>query len=122
MGKRRVTLDGDAAQPTSPYAAYGAGMSIEDGYFLAKALAGISFTDRGAVVPALQGYEERRKSRTSYVTELAFKIGRMFHHLPAPLRPPRDLFYDHTSFLQKMIGDQMPSQILSQLDDIEAVA
>ena len=46
----------------------------------------------------------------------------MFHHLPAPLRPLRDAFYDHTSFLQKMIGDQMPSQILSQLCEIEAVA
>ena len=33
--KGRVTLVGDAAHPTSPYAAYGAGMSIEDGYFLA---------------------------------------------------------------------------------------
>ena len=34
--KGRVTLVGDAAHPTSPYAAYGAGMSIEDGYFLAS--------------------------------------------------------------------------------------
>jgi 2-polyprenyl-6-methoxyphenol hydroxylase-like FAD-dependent oxidoreductase len=33
-----VTLLGDAAHPTSPYAAYGAGMSIEDGYFLAREL------------------------------------------------------------------------------------
>jgi 2-polyprenyl-6-methoxyphenol hydroxylase-like FAD-dependent oxidoreductase len=30
--KGRSTLVGDAAHPTSPYAAYGAGMSIEDGY------------------------------------------------------------------------------------------
>ena len=37
-GKGRVTLLGDAAHPTSPYAAYGAGMSIEDGYFLAAEL------------------------------------------------------------------------------------
>jgi len=29
--KGRVTIVGDAAHPTSPYAAYGAGMSIEDG-------------------------------------------------------------------------------------------
>jgi 2-polyprenyl-6-methoxyphenol hydroxylase-like FAD-dependent oxidoreductase len=120
--KGRVTLVGDAAHPTSPYAAYGAGMSIEDGYFLARALAGIDFADREAVAGALQAYEERRKPHTSYVTELAFRIGRMFHHLPAPLRPLRDAFYDHTSFLQKMIGDQMPSQILSQLEEIDAVA
>src|SRR3954468_10049501 len=38
--KGRATLVGDAAHPTSPYAAYGAGMSIEDGYFLVRALRG----------------------------------------------------------------------------------
>jgi len=35
--------------------------------------------------------------------------------------PPR-LIYDHRSFLQKVIGDQMPSQILSLLDEVDAVA
>src|SRR3954447_26704826 len=34
----RITLCGDAAHATSPYAAYGAGMSIEDGYFFGRAL------------------------------------------------------------------------------------
>ena len=37
--KGRVTLVGDASHATSPYAAYGAGMSIEDGYFLAREVA-----------------------------------------------------------------------------------
>ncbi|MGP8000798.1 MAG: FAD-dependent monooxygenase [Streptosporangiaceae bacterium] len=29
--KGRVTIIGNASHPTSPYAAYGAGMSVEDG-------------------------------------------------------------------------------------------
>lgn len=117
--KGRVTLVGDAAHPTSPYAAYGAGMSIEDGYFLARELAAVDLGDRAAVQGALQAYEERRKPHTAYVTELAYKVGRLFHHLPKPLRPLRDLAFDRTPFLQKMIGDQMPAQILSQLAEIE---
>ncbi|WP_345579228.1 FAD-dependent oxidoreductase [Nonomuraea rosea] len=32
----RVTLAGDAAHPTSPYAAYGADMAAEDGYFIGR--------------------------------------------------------------------------------------
>lgn len=115
----RVTLVGDAAHPTSPYAAYGAGMSIEDGYFLARELAAVDVRDTAAVGAALQAYEDRRKPHTAYVTELAYKVGRMFHHLPRPLRPLRDCIFDRTSFLQRMIGDQMPAQILSQLAQIE---
>ena len=50
----RVTLAGDAAHPTSPYAAYGAGMSIGDGYFIGKALAGVDLTDTAATAAALK--------------------------------------------------------------------
>jgi hypothetical protein len=38
---RRVVCVGDAVHPVSPYAAYGMGMAIEDGYFLARALDGV---------------------------------------------------------------------------------
>lgn len=117
--KGRVTLVGDAAHPTSPYAAYGAGMSIEDGYFLARELDAVDLRDTGAVVGALQRYEDRRKPHTAEVTEGAYKVGRLFHHMPAPLRPLRDLVFDRTPFLQRMIGDQMPAHICSQLDEIE---
>ena len=37
--KGRATIIGDAAHPTSLYAAYGAGMATEDGYFLGRRLA-----------------------------------------------------------------------------------
>ncbi len=117
--KGRVTLVGDAAHPTSPYAAYGAGMSIEDGYFLARELAAIDIADTAAVEGALQRFEDRRKPHTSRVSQEAYQTGRMFHHLPTPLRPLRDFVFDHTPFLQKMVGDEMPKHILSQLAEIE---
>ena len=117
--KGRVTLVGDAAHPTSPYAAYGAGMSIEDGYYLARELAAVDVRDSAAIRSALQAYEERRKPHTAYVSELAHRLGRLFHHLPALLRPVRDLVFDRTPFLQRMVGDQMPAQILSQLAEID---
>ena len=117
--KGRVTLVGDAAHPTSPYAAYGAGMSIEDGYFLARELSRIDMADIDQVRAALQAYETLRKPHTATVTETAYRVGRMFHHLPKALRPLRDFVFDHTPFLQKMIGEQTPKHILSQLAEIE---
>jgi 2-polyprenyl-6-methoxyphenol hydroxylase-like FAD-dependent oxidoreductase len=119
--KGRVTLVGDAAHPTSPYAAYGAGMSIEDGYFLAAELAEADVRDAGAVSRALQAYEERRKKHTRTVSEQAYWTGKVFHHLPRPLRPLRDLVFDHTPLLQKVIGDDSPAHILRQLAEIDAV-
>src|SRR5690348_1940619 len=84
--KGRATLVGDAAHPTSPYAAYGAGMSIEDGYFLGVALRGIDLTDAAAVARALQSYEDPRKPHTAKQVQMAWMLGKVFHHAPAPLR------------------------------------
>lgn len=117
--KGRVTLLGDAAHPTSPYAAYGAGMSIEDGYFLARELDAVEIADTEAVRRALQAYEDRRKPHTAKMSQLAWFNGKIFHRCPAPLRPLRDLVFNRTPFLQKVIGDQMPADILSQLAEIE---
>jgi 6-hydroxynicotinate 3-monooxygenase len=117
--KGRVTLVGDAAHPTSPYAAYGAGMSIEDGYFLAAELQTGDLSDLAHVRRALQAYEDRRKPHTRQVSEQAYWTGRMFHHAPRVLRPVRDLIYDHTPLLQKMIGEATPTHILSQLQEID---
>ncbi|HWH95125.1 MAG TPA: NAD(P)/FAD-dependent oxidoreductase [Baekduia sp.] len=119
--KGRVTLVGDAAHPTSPYAAYGAGMSIEDGYFLACELEQIDVHDLGSVRRALQGFEDRRKPHTRRVSQQAFFTGYAFHRMPRPLRPLRDLVYDHTPMLQKVVGDATPAHILSQLDEIDQV-
>jgi 6-hydroxynicotinate 3-monooxygenase len=119
--KGRVTLVGDAAHPTSPYAAYGAGMSIEDGYFLASELERIDVGDLGSVRRALQAFEDRRKPHTRRVSQQAFFTGYAFHRIPRPLRPLRDLVYDHTPMLQKVVGDATPDHILSQLAEIDQV-
>jgi 2-polyprenyl-6-methoxyphenol hydroxylase-like FAD-dependent oxidoreductase len=57
----RITLAGDAAHATSPY---GAGMSIEDAYFLGRALRAVDLSDYSAVCAALQAYEDPRKPHT----------------------------------------------------------
>jgi 2-polyprenyl-6-methoxyphenol hydroxylase-like FAD-dependent oxidoreductase len=114
----RVTLAGDAAHATSPYAAYGAGMAIEDGYFLGRRLAGLDLTDYPAVRAALDAYETPRRPHTARQTQQAWILGKVFHHAPAPLRPVRDLILDHTPLLQKVVGESSPREIISQLDDI----
>ncbi|NEM04763.1 FAD-dependent oxidoreductase [Geodermatophilus normandii] len=113
--KGRATLVGDAAHPTSPYAAYGAGMSIEDGYFLGRALRGVDLTDAAAVQAALQAYEDPRKPHTARQVQQAYLLGKVFHHAPRPLRPVRDFLFDHTPFLQKVAGDTNPREINKQL-------
>jgi len=117
--KGRATLVGDAAHPTSPYAAYGAGMSIEDGYFLGRALRGVDLTDLAAVSAALQAYEGPRKPHTARQVQQAWMLGKVFHHTPALLRPLRDLVFDHTPFLQMVAGDTNPKEINKQLALIE---
>jgi 2-polyprenyl-6-methoxyphenol hydroxylase-like FAD-dependent oxidoreductase len=115
----RATLVGDAAHPTSPYAAYGAGMSVEDGYFLGVALRGVDLTDAAAVAAALQSYEDPRKPHTAQQVQQAYLLGKVFHHAPAVLRPVRDFVLDHTPFLQKVAGDSNPAMISKQLALIE---
>ncbi|MEH3076758.1 MAG: NAD(P)/FAD-dependent oxidoreductase [Quadrisphaera sp.] len=114
----RVTLAGDAAHATSPYAAYGAGMSIVDGYFLAQRLAGVDLADTGAVTRALEAYEQPRIPHTTAQVQQAYVLGKVFHHCPAPLRPLRDLVLDRTPLLQKQVGERSPGEIIAQLDEM----
>jgi 2-polyprenyl-6-methoxyphenol hydroxylase-like FAD-dependent oxidoreductase len=119
----RVTLVGDAAHPTSPYAAYGAGMAIEDGYFLGRRLAGLDLSDHAAVRAALDAFEAPRKPHTARQVAQAYALGKVFHHAPAPLRLVRDLILERTPFLQKVVGDSSPGEIIAQIkliDDAEA--
>lgn len=115
----RVTLLGDASHPTSPYAAYGAGMSIEDGYFLGKQLNGINANSTGEIRQALQTFEDMRKPHTNKVSQQAYITGKIFHKVPRWLQPLRDWYFDNSKFLQRNQGDAVPRHILAQLDAIE---
>lgn len=117
--KGRATLAGDAAHPTSPYAAYGAGMATEDGYFIGRRLAGVDLRDHQAVRAALQAYEDPRKPHTARQVQQAFLLGKAFHHAPAPLQVIRDLILDHTPLLQKAVGESSPGEIIKQIAEID---
>jgi 2-polyprenyl-6-methoxyphenol hydroxylase-like FAD-dependent oxidoreductase len=118
--KGRATIVGDAAHPTSPYAAYGAGMATEDGYFLGRRLAGVDLRDHAAVRGALQAFETPRKPHTARQSQQAFVLGKVFHHAPPPLRIVRDLVLDHTPLLQKAVGEASPAEIVKQIAEIDS--
>jgi 2-polyprenyl-6-methoxyphenol hydroxylase-like FAD-dependent oxidoreductase len=100
----RVTLLGDACHPTSPYAGYGAGMAIEDGFFLGRFLTGVDLSDRAAVSAALGRYDAERVAYCNRVTEFARTLGRVFHNLPRPARRVRDVVLDHTRIPDRQIS------------------
>ncbi len=116
--KGRITLAGDAAHATSPYAAYGAGMSIGDGYVLAQQLAHVDLADTAGVGAALDRYDALRIPHTTMQVQQAYILGKVFHHAPAFLRPLRDALLDHTPLLQKQIGERSPAEIVAQLDEM----
>ena len=117
--KGRATLVGDAAHPTSPYAAYGAGMATEDGYFVGRRLAGVDLSDYNAVRAALDAYEAPRKPHTARQVKQAYILGQVFHHAPKPLQSVRDTILDHTPFLQKVVGESSPGEIVAQIAEID---
>jgi 2-polyprenyl-6-methoxyphenol hydroxylase-like FAD-dependent oxidoreductase len=117
--KGRATLVGDAAHPTSPYAAYGAGMATEDGYFLGRRLAGLDLSDHAAARSALDEFETPRKPHTARQVQQAFILGKVFHHVPGPLQGVRDAILNRTPLLQKVAGDSSPGEILAQIGAID---
>jgi len=70
----RVTLLGDAAHSMLPFLAQGAVMAIEDGYVLARCLAG------DPVETALQRYEAARRERTRRTVEGSAANIHRFHN------------------------------------------
>ncbi|VUC34837.1 unnamed protein product [Clonostachys rosea] len=100
----RAVCVGDAVHPVSPYAAYGMGMAIEDGYYLARALDGVDLRNLHAVEAGFEIYERDRVDYANHNTEFARFLGRVFHSLPWPLAWLRDLFFDYTPFLKHYIS------------------
>ncbi|RJF95772.1 FAD-dependent monooxygenase [Noviherbaspirillum saxi] len=68
----RVLLVGDAAHPTTPQLASGAGMAVEDGLVLAEELSNAT-----NVYEALFMFMRRRFERCRLVTESSLEIGRL---------------------------------------------
>jgi 2-polyprenyl-6-methoxyphenol hydroxylase-like FAD-dependent oxidoreductase len=81
----------------------------------------LDLTDLAAVHAALDAFEAPRKPHTAMQSQMAYRLGRLFHHLPGPLRPIRDLVLDHTPMLQKQVGEKSPQEIVAQLAEIDAV-
>ncbi|MEV5322021.1 FAD-dependent monooxygenase [Streptomyces sp. NPDC052687] len=68
----RVLLVGDAAHPTTPQLASGAGIAVEDALVLAEELA------RHRTVPAtLQAFSARHEQRCRFVVDSSIEIGRL---------------------------------------------
>ena len=119
--KGRVTIMGDAAHPTSPYAAYGAGMAIEDGYFLGKYLKEADFSDPASLQAALKKYEDLRRPYTNYTTKFARNLGRVYHNIPTPLRYVRDFMLDNVAAtgrnIEKGVTEEAASLLRLVLDE-----
>jgi 2-polyprenyl-6-methoxyphenol hydroxylase-like FAD-dependent oxidoreductase len=69
--KGRAVLIGDAAHPTTPQLASGAGLAVEDAIVLGEELAGADTLEA-----ALAGFMRRRWSRCRMVVENSIEIGR----------------------------------------------
>jgi 2-polyprenyl-6-methoxyphenol hydroxylase-like FAD-dependent oxidoreductase len=100
----RVVCLGDAVHPVSPYAAYGMGMAIEDGYFLGRALSGCDLYNQERITKSFSTFEDERVAHVNHHVEFARKLGNIFHQLPYPLAKLRDFVYDKTKVLDKMIS------------------
>ena len=100
----RVVCLGDAVHPVSPYAAYGMGMAIEDGYYLAKFLNGRNLQNQATLEDTYAKYEELRVAYVNHNVEFARTMGKAFHNMPFPLNRIRDFVFDHTPLLAKVIS------------------
>lgn len=99
----RVSFVGDAVHPVSPYAAYGMGMAIEDGFWLARSLAGADLADPAQLAQGLARYDAQRVWYTNKQAVMARRMGHLFHRLPWPLSELRDAVFNHTGFLERVL-------------------
>ena len=96
-------------------------MATEDGYYLGRRLAGLDLTDHAVVSQALAGLRGAPTRRTPRDSRRRRTSSASCSTTPrASLAPLRDTVFDHTPFLQKVIGESTPGEILKQLDEIDA--
>jgi 2-polyprenyl-6-methoxyphenol hydroxylase-like FAD-dependent oxidoreductase len=74
----RVILIGDAAHPTTPQLASGAGMAVEDALVLAE-----EYAARDSVAETFAAFTARREERCRFAVESSIEIGRL-EQLQAP--------------------------------------
>jgi 2-polyprenyl-6-methoxyphenol hydroxylase-like FAD-dependent oxidoreductase len=103
--KGRVVCVGDAVHPVSPCAAYGMGMAIEDGCYLAKYLDGADLRVKAVVNAGFELHEQKRVDYVNHNMKFARFLGRLFHSLPWPLAWVRDMIFDYTPFLSYFLSD-----------------
>ena len=100
-----VALLGDAVHAMLPFAAQGAGMTIEDAAVLAKCLGEGALDNPAAIPPALKRYERLRRARVARIERTARRNGTIYH-LTGPMALARDLAI-------QALG---PQRVLARLD------
>lgn len=114
----RVSFVGDAVHPVSPYAAYGMGMAIEDGWWLAKSLEGVDLADAESLAQGLARYDRQRVVYTNKNAKVARYMGYLFHRTPWPLTVLRDAVFDHTPFLEKALTREYLKDAELQMENL----
>jgi 2-polyprenyl-6-methoxyphenol hydroxylase-like FAD-dependent oxidoreductase len=114
----RVSFVGDAVHPVSPYAAYGMGMAIEDGWWLAKSLEGVDLSRRDDLGAGLARYDRQRVAYTNKNAQVARYMGYLFHRTPWPLSALRDFVFDHTGFLEKAVVENYLKDAEQQMETL----
>lgn len=97
----RAALLGDACHPTLPFLAQGAGMAIEDGYVLARALEQF----RNHPAEALRRYERARIARTSRIVQRSAENALRFHN-PALADPETAQAYVDSEWREDLVRER----------------
>ena len=96
-------------------------MATEDGYFIGRRLAGVDLSDYAAVRAALDAFEAPRKPHTARQVAAGLHArARCSTTRPRHCSAVRDTVLDHTPFLQKVVGESSPGEIVAQISAIDA--
>lgn len=103
MGQGGVAILGDAAHPTLPFLAQGAGMALEDAWVLSHLLA-----SHDSPAAALAAYQAARKPRTSRIVAAANDNARAYHLSGLPR------IVGHAGL--RLLGRLSPGTLLTRFD------